>query len=326
EQTGQKLPTTFAVSSRKGEGRGHFYLRHTPASIALALDSGKDVFSGKEDGKEAWSARMHNAYCVGPLSIHPDTRKPYEVLVEAPIADAPDWLVQWIQSQTESRKIAHAELDGEEPIAEGSRNSALASIGGRARQVLKMDKEELFQFLLSQNQKRCEPPLPESEVRQIANSIGRYDVKSSGPETVILGSHQPSSVPLETEPINPADQSVNSLDWLPVRTLASTRLQDIWLTDFEPYDWPLSLALPALVTAASVVVPRQPRESNLVLGDDPMTNLYTALIADVGAGKSQIIEWAAKAVGIYDAPIGSHYFEGKWGSAEQMLKSLYRKK
>jgi hypothetical protein len=186
EQTGQKLPTTFAVSSRKGEGRGHFYLRHTPASIALG--SAKDVYSGKdENGKEAWSARLHNAYCVGPLSIHPDTGKPYEVLVDAPIADAPDWLVQWIQSQAEIKKTGHAELDSEEPIVEGSRNDTLASLGGRARQVLKMDKEELFQYLLSQNQKRCNPPLPESEVRTIANSIGRYDVKPSGPETVILG-------------------------------------------------------------------------------------------------------------------------------------------
>jgi len=80
------------------------------------------------------------------------------------------------------------------------------------------------------------------------------------------------------------------------------------------------------VTAASVVVPPTPRQDGLVLGgDDSMTNLYTALIADVGAGKSQAIEWAAKAIGIHEPPVGQHYFEGKFGSAEQMLKSLHRK-
>jgi hypothetical protein len=126
---------------------------------------------------------------------------------------------------------------------------------------------------------------------------------------------------METEPINLVESVANSLDYLPSTVLASTRLQDIFI-EFNDHDWPLTLALPALVTAASVVVPPMPRREGLVIGDDSMVNLYTALIADVNAGKSQVANWAATAIGIFEPPVGNHYFEGKWGSAEQMLKSL----
>lgn len=113
---------------------------------------------------------------------------------------------------------------------------------------------------------------------------------------------------------------------MPQSALASTRLGDIYADLFEPNDWPLDLALPALVTAASVLVPPLIPEPGVIYGDDNMVNLYTALIAKVGGGKSQVIEWAAKALQIWDAPIGRHYLEGKWGSAEQLLHTLHANK
>lgn len=192
EQTGKKIPKTFAVSSRPGQGRGHFYFRHTPQTIALAQKIGKAYLSGKdENGHEAWSLRWNNSYVIGPMSVHPDTGKLYEIVpgFDVEIADGPIWLVEWCvnsaESEKESKKTGNAELDDDRPIPQGQRNNTLTSIAGKARQVLGMDKEELFQFLLSQNQKRCKPPLPESEVRTIANSVGRYEVKPAPP--VIIG-------------------------------------------------------------------------------------------------------------------------------------------
>jgi hypothetical protein len=111
---------------------------------------------------------------------------------------------------------------------------------------------------------------------------------------------------------------------MPQSALASTRLGDIYADLFEPNDWPLDLALPALVTAASVLVPRfiDPPDSTIIRGDDNVVSLYTALISKIGAGKSQVTEWAAKSLNIFNLPTSEHYAESKWGSAEQMFRFI----
>lgn len=179
QQTQQKLPDTFMV--RSSPGRGHFYFKQTPASIAMGNLQGKD-----ENGKEAWSARVDNRYVVAPGSYHPTSGKKYETLRDLPIIPAPQWLVEWCIAHSGTSVVTgHSEIDDTTPIAEGSRNSALASILGKARQVLSIDKEELLALGLSINKKRCTPPLPESEVQAIANSIGKYAVTVASP--VIIG-------------------------------------------------------------------------------------------------------------------------------------------
>jgi hypothetical protein len=175
QQTGQKFPSTFMVRSRPG--KGHFYFLQNAASIAMGNRKASD------SNGELWSARVSNAYVVGPLSIHEDTGKPYEVLNAAPIVEAPDWLIEYCtknDKKSEKAKTGHAELDSEEPIAQGGRNNALTSILGKARQVLKMDREQLYVYGLSVNEKRCRPLLPDHEVRTIADSVGGYAVKESG--------------------------------------------------------------------------------------------------------------------------------------------------
>lgn len=180
QQTGHKIPETFMV--RSSPGKGHFYFRHSPASLAMGNQQGKD-----EEGRETWSARADNRYVVAPGSYHPTSGKRYEVICESSIATAPDWLVQWCvkNSGVKNTSTGHPELDDMSLIVEGSRNSALASILGKARQILAMDKEELLTYALSINQKRCSPPLSDGEVRAIVNSIGKYPVTPTVP--VIVG-------------------------------------------------------------------------------------------------------------------------------------------
>ncbi len=43
-----------------------------------------------------------------------------------------------------------------------------------------MDREQLYEYGLSVNRKRCSPPLPDSEVRTISDSVGGYAVKETG--------------------------------------------------------------------------------------------------------------------------------------------------
>jgi hypothetical protein len=187
-ETGKQMPDTFTV--RSSPGRGHYYFKQTPASLAMGNLQGKD-----NDGKEAWSARVDNRYVVAPGSYHPTSGKRYETLRDVPIQPAPDWLVEWCLQKTGQTptKTGHAELDSQELIVEGGRNNTLTSILGKARQVLKMDREQLFVYGLSINEKRCKPPLSETEVRTIANSISGYPIQESG--SLVFNQPTPTEAP-----------------------------------------------------------------------------------------------------------------------------------
>ncbi len=153
KQTGEKMPLTMAVSSRKGEGRGHFYFKHTPASLAMGNIEGKDA-----DGKETWSARADNKYVVGPGSIHPITLRPYQVIVDAPIADAPDWLVEWLLKNkhvavSEDKERVNASPDGP-PIPRGSHDNTLFKIACSLRNS-GLGQEEITDLLIKVCEKRC---------------------------------------------------------------------------------------------------------------------------------------------------------------------------
>ena len=81
------------------------------------------------------------------------------------------------------------------------------------------------------------------------------------------------------------------------------------------------------MTAASVLVPPLDLQTDgtggvIIEGDDFMVNLYTALIAKIHGGKSQVSEWACKALGIYQPEKSPWYLEKKFGSTEMMLTYL----
>jgi hypothetical protein len=155
---------------------------------------GKDA-----DGKELWSARVDNRYVVAPGSFHPTSGRQYEILRNKEIVPAPDWLVQWcIQNKKTEIKTGNAILDNEEIIREGGRNNALTSILGEARQKLRMDADQLYNYGLDVNRKRVQPPLPDSEVRTIADSIGKYPIKEQS--TLVLGT-PPASPVVVLEPV-----------------------------------------------------------------------------------------------------------------------------
>jgi hypothetical protein len=57
---------------------------------------------------------------------------------------------------------------------EGERHSGLTSLAGKLRRILQSDEEELFLLLKGLNLTRCERPLPEKELRNIAHTVSRY--------------------------------------------------------------------------------------------------------------------------------------------------------
>lgn len=58
-------------------------------------------------------------------------------------------------------------------ITEGQRNDALARIGGGLRHK-GLSAGAIFKALSAINQEQCSPLLEDDEVKQIANSVGRY--------------------------------------------------------------------------------------------------------------------------------------------------------
>jgi hypothetical protein len=303
---------TYKVRTSKGI---HVYFRGARKTTKLRVD-----------GQIVGDLKSIGGYVLGENSLHPDGPV-YTAIDDSPIVALPERVSELLRNDSER---VTASIDGPK-IPRGSHDNELTRVAGKLRQD-GLEEEGIYAAIVEVCEKRCENYGTDYKemCRKIAKSVCKYSVAPTGqivfPEQATTQAGPIVQVEeLETEMINPADTVAEGLDFLPGRVLASTRLQDIYIMDFEPYDWPMSLALPALVTAASVIVPPMPRQESLILGDDSMTNLYTALIADVGAGKSQVIEWAARAIGIYEPPIGQHYFEGKFGSAEQMLKSLHKK-
>lgn len=161
------LPKTLRVKTGRkgsdGKRKGcHYYFR-APVEVLIrnsagALGKGLDI-------------RAEGGYVVAPPSLHPSGLH-YEWLApEQRLADVPSWLL----AKMAEAKPAPAVLTAQgEVIPEGGRNAALASLGG-AKRRRGMAVETIEADLLKENEARCKPPLPVSEVRNIARSVARYE-------------------------------------------------------------------------------------------------------------------------------------------------------
>lgn len=110
---------------------------------------------------------------------------------------------------------------------------------------------------------------------------------------------------------------------LPESTImSSTVLGKLYQEVFKPKGWCVELALPALATAASVLVPEAPNKEGVISFPSPFTHLYTALIGPVNGGKSSVNDWASMSLGIYADVRGPHAINVKFGSAEQMWRYM----
>lgn len=77
------------------------------------------------------------------------------------------------QVEPEAKKLSQPLNPTGGPITEGERNTRLTSLGGAMRHY-GATEETIRMSLLKENRERCEPPLPDKEVEQIASSVGKY--------------------------------------------------------------------------------------------------------------------------------------------------------
>ena len=72
-----------------------------------------------------------------------------------------------------ARPVGHDRAHAHSTVTEGNRNTTLTSLAGAMRRH-GADVETITDALLSENQRRCKPPLPDAEVRRIGESMERY--------------------------------------------------------------------------------------------------------------------------------------------------------
>jgi hypothetical protein len=179
-ETGEWVPSTFAVRSRPG--RGHFYFKHTKASIAMG--------NIPQDEGDGFSVRADNQYCVSPGSIHPHTGQPYEIVHNVTPIEAPDDFVAWLAKQKKVKTIAQ-KADGwmDQPILFGTRDNTLTKIGGVLRNR-GFDEESIYAVLSIKNERQCKDkagnpdPMSDVDIRRISHSVARY---KPGETTLLIG-------------------------------------------------------------------------------------------------------------------------------------------
>jgi hypothetical protein len=172
-ETGHSVPQTFRV--RSSPGRGHLYWKQNAKSLAMGNISQNFV---KDTD---WSARVDNEYVVSPGSWHPKSGRQYEVVSNAEIVEAPDWLIDWCVSQKLDKKVVQKTIEEGGVIPHGARNVTLASLAGKMRHRMQADEDEIYAYLKEVNRKQCQPPLADEDIRVIAASIARYPVKNDIP-------------------------------------------------------------------------------------------------------------------------------------------------
>jgi hypothetical protein len=178
-----KTGRTGADGHRKG---CHYYFR-APAGVAIRNSAG---ILGK-----GLDIRADGGYVVAPPSLHPSGLL-YEWLTpEQPLADVPPWLLAKLAGAKPAPEAPRAQG---EVIAEGGRNHALASLAGTMRKR-GMTREAIEAALVKQNDAICQPPLPASEVREIARSVARYEpaapVRAAEPTPEPVASQPPRQLP-----------------------------------------------------------------------------------------------------------------------------------
>ena len=164
ERESGPLPDT--VSAVTGGGGRHLYFDHPREDLRnrVGVRPGIDL-------------RAEGGCVVAPPSVHPSGRayawEPGRASGEARLAGLPPWFLDLLRHASQGgHPLAHWRHLVHEGVAEGERNSTLASLTGHLlwRGV---DPEVALELLLGWNRLRCRPPLPDDEVARVVQSIAR---------------------------------------------------------------------------------------------------------------------------------------------------------
>lgn len=154
-----ELPDTLECIT--GSGGRHIYFTTTKS---LSCQNGF---------LEGLDRKTKGGYVVLPPSIHPETKKEYlweggNLPCDTTIAPLPEWLYNLMASSKPQKPL---EVAGR--VAEGKRNETLFRLASMLRGK-GLGVEAIKAALQEENKARCDPPLTAREVKNIAQSMGRY--------------------------------------------------------------------------------------------------------------------------------------------------------
>ncbi len=212
------LPDTFIVQS--GGGGFHYYYLYDA------------VFARSEPRLAKGIEFLSNGhYVLIPPSLHISGNQ-YEVYADLPVAPLPEELKAILRQQKEKPE-RNFDMNWKEPIFEGGRNNALASLTGKLFHI-GLDFPVVYPVILQQNDMYCSPPLERAEVKGIVMSIAETDkrnkekkAKAEADRAAKQQAEQAKKVPLrfnlidyKTLMMNIGNQPMDWIidDWLPKRT------------------------------------------------------------------------------------------------------------
>jgi len=248
------IPNTAEVIT--GGGGRHFYFRYGGGPVPKNLDRGIDL---KGDG----------GYVVAPPSLH-SSGKRYEVDGTDGAKGLLRWAAPpaWLEVRLAPPRHEPRESGGVDGVVwgPGERNGNLASIAGTMRRR-GLSREAIEAALLEENKRRCDPPLPESEVKLIAESVARYDPSRSG----AYGTGEPGGVPAVSWPE-------------PLSAEAFHGLAGEWVRKVEPHTEadPAALLIQFLVAVGNLIGrgPHYRAEA-----DRHFSNLFAVVVGQTSKGR-----------------------------------------
>jgi hypothetical protein len=171
---GEAVPVVPTYQARRGRHRLFCWSPDLPCPDKASFHYHEIEFRTGNGGKGAQSLFPPSVHPDGPVYawlVHPDDVDP------APFPAAALGVVRRGLGTPQAGgkapgRRARVLAEGEK-VRESGRNTFLASIAGTLRRR-GADEEEIFSCLLVFNASRCEPPLGDDEVRDVARKITRY--------------------------------------------------------------------------------------------------------------------------------------------------------
>jgi hypothetical protein len=179
------VPLPPTMQSFTGGGGVHYFFLHPGEALqnsASRLGPGLDI-------------RGDGGYVILPPSRHPSgPGRQYEWEFSSgpgvTVAECPAWILAVLKEAAPKRGARAGEA-----IPHGQRNATLARLAGSMRRI-GWSADAICAALLQENATQCDPPLADTEVRQIAESVGRY---APAPQH----SHAHASAPQTSAPATP---------------------------------------------------------------------------------------------------------------------------
>jgi hypothetical protein len=154
-----EVPTATSLT-----GGGGFHLVFRAPDFELGNSAGK-IAPGID-------TRGDGGYIVVPPSIH-ESGETYKWVQWTRLRHLPSWIVEAIQNPSPAKTSSTGKPDLER-IEEGVRNDTMTRLAGALRRV-GADEVMIEAALEGVNEVCVDPPLPHREIKQIAESISRYE-------------------------------------------------------------------------------------------------------------------------------------------------------